>query len=77
MRNLAGFNLNVNLRKRVEAASGLNHLLLGGNLCAEFGRDIDLNLSKRVEVTGGVDEKKKNCAEFGRHSGEDLKKHVD
>ena len=72
------FNLDVNLCRRVEAASGLNHLFLGENFCAECGRDIDLNLSKRVEVTGSgieclrVDEKKKR-AKFGRHCTVDLK----
>ena len=46
-----GRDIEVNLSKRVEAASGLEQL--PGNLCAvRFRRDVDLNLFKRVEVTG-------------------------
>ena len=42
----------VTLGSSVEAASGDERI--SANLCAEFGRNVDLNLSTRVEVTGSV-----------------------
>ena len=46
----AGRDVDLNLSKRVEADSGLEHF--SGDPCAVFGRNVGLNFCTRVEVTG-------------------------